>query len=111
MLLATMENPGKYNEIEEVLGLVSADAWEGVSITSEIFARIKNVLGGKVKTIENRFSKATNRAWNSLIDQAKEAGANAVLGLDVETMIVPLRGGFMVGCSITGTAVNIREKS
>lgn len=110
MLLTTIENPGDQYETEEVLGLVSAGAAEGVSIFSEFWVKIRNVIGGRVPSIDASLDMAAGRAWNKLTREAERIGANAVIGLDIEVVVVPYRKGLLAYHCLTGTAVRLRKK-
>lgn len=110
MLLTTTDSLGDGYEIVEVLGLVSAGATEGVSVFSEFWAKIRNVIGGHVPSIDACLDQAASRAWDKLVEEAEGIGADAVVGLDMEVVVLPYRKGLMVHHCLAGTAVKTRRK-
>jgi uncharacterized protein YbjQ (UPF0145 family) len=65
-------------------GLVSGDAILGANIFSDIFAGIRDIVGGRSAAYERELRRAKDIALQEMTDQAKALGANAVIGIDLD---------------------------
>jgi uncharacterized protein YbjQ (UPF0145 family) len=85
-------------------GLVSGEAILGANIFKDIFAGIRDIVGGRSATYEKELERAKNLAIQEMVDQAQAMGANAVLAIDLDYETVG-QGGSMLMVSASGTAV------
>ncbi len=104
--LLTVSNLEGY-EIDEYYGLVSGHAIVGANFVKDFFARVADVTGGRVAGYEKALNAATEGALTSMAMRARKQGANAVIGIDVDTGAV---NGRMLQASATGTAVLLVRK-
>ena len=105
MLLTTTNNiEGK--PIQEYLGLVTAETIIGANIFKDIFAGIRDIVGGRSGTYERVIEEARTNALRELEMRAQQMGANAVVGIDLDFETVG-SGGSMLMVVATGTAVRI----
>jgi uncharacterized protein YbjQ (UPF0145 family) len=88
--------------IKKVLGVVSGLTPRTRGVGGKIVAGIQSMLGGEVTAFSYEIEKARVEAMNRVIDKARDIGANAIVGLDIETSDV-LQS--LVLISATGTAV------
>ena len=105
MLISTTPNiEGK--RIKKYLGLVSSEAILGANIFKDIFAGIRDIVGGRSAAYEKELRSAKEIAVSEMEEEAKSLGANAVVGvdLDYETIGVGPRGNMLM-VSASGTAV------
>ena len=110
MLLTTTDSlPEHLYVIERILGLVHGETIFGAHIGKDILAGITNVLGGRSGTYENELLEARKKAEEELIERAGKIGANAIIGIKYDFEIFG-EGGSMFLATISGTAVQIREK-
>jgi uncharacterized protein YbjQ (UPF0145 family) len=72
-------------------------------------AGFESMLGGEVTAFTSELEKARLDAIRRVRDKAADLGANAIVGLDLETSDMGLQLGVIV-ISATGTAVVIEEK-
>jgi uncharacterized protein YbjQ (UPF0145 family) len=88
------------------LGLVSGEAILGANIFRDLFASIRDIVGGRSAAYERELREAKRIAIAEMVQQAQEMGANAVVGvdLDYETITVGSGGGMLM-VSASGTAV------
>ena len=95
--------------VEAYLGLVQGEAILGANIFRDLFAGIRDIVGGRSGAYESELRKARQIALDEMQAQAAELGANAIIGIDVdpETIQVGQRGGNMLMVSASGTAVRI----
>ena len=105
MLLTTTNNiEGK--PIQQYIGIVTAEAIIGANIFKDIFAGIRDIVGGRSGTYERVIEEARANALHELEGKAQQLGANAVVGIDLDFETVG-SGGSMLMVVATGTAVRI----
>ncbi len=84
-------------------GVVVGEAILGANVIRDLFAGITDILGGRSGAYEEELGKARNIALSELEDRAKERGANAVVGVDLDYEVI----NNMLMVSASGTAVTI----
>jgi uncharacterized protein YbjQ (UPF0145 family) len=94
------------NPIKQYLGVVSAEAIIGANIFKDLFAGLRDIVGGRSGTYERVIEEARRDAMNELAQKAQQMGANAVIGIDLDFETVG-SGGSMLMVIATGTAVKI----
>ena len=103
MLIVTSDGiEGK--RIVEYFGIVSGDAIVGANVFRDIFARVRDVVGGRAGGYEAALRGAKQHAIEDMIGEAEAAGANAVVAVDLDYEVV---GESMLMVSANGTAVRI----
>jgi uncharacterized protein YbjQ (UPF0145 family) len=85
-------------------GLVSGEAILGANIFKDLFAGIRDIVGGRSATYEKELERAKGLAIQEMVDQAQAMGANAVIAIDLDYETVG-QGGSMLMVSASGTAV------
>jgi uncharacterized protein YbjQ (UPF0145 family) len=90
--------------ITRYLGLVSGEAILGANIFRDIFAGIRDIVGGRSAAYEQELRKAKDLAVREMVQQAAALGANAVVGVDLDYETIG-QGGSMLMVSASGTAV------
>ena len=94
--------------VKRYLGLVSGEAILGANIFKDMFAGIRDIVGGRSAAYEIELRKAKQIAMDEMMEQAQELGANAVVGVDLDYETIQLgSGGGMLMVSASGTAVVI----
>ena len=87
-------------------GLVGGDAILGANMFRDFFAGIRDILGGRSGAYEKVLRNAKNEAINDMMEQAREVGANAIVGVDLDYETIQIEnGGSMLMVSASGTAV------
>ena len=105
MLISTTSTlDGK--RITKYLGLVTGEAILGANIFRDIFAGIRDIVGGRSAAYEQELRRAKDIAIKEMSDQAAAVGANAIVGVDLDYENVGQSGGMLM-VSATGTAVVI----
>jgi uncharacterized protein YbjQ (UPF0145 family) len=103
MLISTTSSlDGK--PITKYLGLVSGEAILGANIFRDIFAGIRDIVGGRSAAYEQELRKAKDIAIREMVEQAQALGANAIVGVDLDYENVGQSGGMLM-VSASGTAV------
>lgn len=103
-MLVTTTSTLDGQRITRYLGLVSGEAILGANIFRDLFAGIRDIVGGRSAAYEQELRKAKDIAVQEMIDQAKSLGANAVVGVDLDYETVGQSGGMLM-VSASGTAV------
>ncbi len=85
-------------------GLVSGDAILGANIFRDLFAGIRDIVGGRSAAYEKELRRAKDLAIQEMTEQAQALGANAVIAIDLDFETVG-QGGSMLMVSASGTAV------
>ena len=85
-------------------GLVTGEAILGANIFRDLFAGIRDIVGGRSAAYEKELRRAKDLAIQEMVDQAQAMGANAVIAIDLDYETVG-QGGSMLMVSASGTAV------
>ncbi len=92
--------------ITKYLGLVSGEAILGANIFRDLFAGIRDIVGGRSAAYETELRKAKTIALEEMQDEAERLGGNAVVGVDLDYETITMgSGGGMLMVSASGTAV------
>lgn len=94
-------------QITEYHGVVTGEAILGANIFKDIFASIRDVVGGRSAAYEEELRKARTIAFEELSQEAADLGANAIVGIDIDYETVGAQGGMLM-VSVSGTAVTVR---
>jgi len=89
-------------KIVKYLGLVSGEAIMGANIFKDLFAGIRDIVGGRAAAYEKELRKAKEIAINEMVEEARKLGANAILSIDLDYETI---GQSMLMVSASGTAV------
>jgi Uncharacterized conserved protein len=101
MILTTTPNiEGK--AIKDYLGLVTGEAIMGANIVRDIFASVTDIVGGRSGAYEEKLNDARRIAIDEMVDKARQKGANAVVGVDLDYEVI--RDGMLM-VAASGTAV------
>jgi len=90
--------------ITRYAGLVTGEAILGANIFKDLFAGIRDIVGGRSATYENELRSARDIAVTELTQAAVELGCNAVVGVDIDYETVGSSGSMLM-VSVSGTAV------
>ncbi|MDH4606988.1 heavy metal-binding domain-containing protein [Pseudomonas sp. BN102] len=92
--------------IRDYKGIVVGEAILGANVFRDLFAGIRDIIGGRSGAYEKELAKAREIAFEELSERAEKLGANAVVGIDIDYEVVG-QNGSMLMVSISGTAVVI----
>jgi uncharacterized protein YbjQ (UPF0145 family) len=90
--------------VARYLGVVVGEAIVGANIVKDLFANIRDIVGGRSQAYEEELQKARDIAFRELEEQARARGADAVVGVDLDYEVVG-GSGSMLMVSVSGTAV------
>ena len=92
-------------EIAAYLGIVTGEAILGANIFKDLFAGIRDIVGGRSGAYEEELRKARTIALDELAALARQLGADAVVGIDLDYETVGQ--GSMLMVTVSGTAVRL----
>lgn len=92
--------------VVQYLGVVSAESIIGANIFKDLFAGLRDIVGGRSETYERVIEEARNNAMNEMVKKAQSLGGNAVIGIDLDFETVGSSGSMLMVLA-TGTAVII----
>jgi uncharacterized protein YbjQ (UPF0145 family) len=96
-------------EIVEVLGMVSGEAILGANIFKDMFASVRDIVGGRSAAYEKELRKAKEIAIQEMENEASALGGNAIVGVDLDYESLQIgAGGNMLMVSANGTAVRLK---
>jgi uncharacterized protein YbjQ (UPF0145 family) len=93
-------------ERSQYLGIVHGEAIIGANIFRDMFASVRDVVGGRAGGYERALSGARDAAMEDLIESAREMGATGVIGIDFDYEVLGEANGMMM-VAVSGTAVRI----
>lgn len=96
-------------EITSYLGIVSGDAVCGTNIFRDMFASIRDVVGGRASSYEKVFADAKEMAIETLKERAAAQGADAIVGIDLDYEVIGGDSKTLLMVSANGTAVKLRR--
>lgn len=102
ILSTTPQLEGK--TIKEYKGVVFGETIIGANLFKDLFASIRDIVGGRSGSYEKVLAEARETAMNEMAHRAQLLGANAVVGIDVDYEVVG-QSGSMLMVSTSGTAV------
>lgn len=103
MLLTTTPTiEGK--KIVRYCGVLTGEAILGANVFKDLFAGIRDIVGGRSATYERELQRARDIAMRELEERANQAGANAVVGIDLDYEVLGKDNGMLM-VSASGTAV------
>ena len=93
--------------VERYLGIVTGEAILGANLFRDIFANIRDIVGGRSGAYEKELAQARDIALQEMQDRAQQLGANAVLGVDLDYEVLGQANGMLM-VSASGTAVVVK---
>jgi uncharacterized protein YbjQ (UPF0145 family) len=92
------------HRITRYCGVVAGEAILGANVFKDLFAGIRDLVGGRSATYERELQRARDIAIQEMQDKAAGLGANAVVGVDLDYEVLG-QGNGMLMVSASGTAV------
>ena len=103
-MIITTTNGIDGKRIREYKGVVAGEAVVGANIFRDMFAGIRDIVGGRSGSYEKVLRNAREAAIEEISEQAEEIGANAIVGVDVDYEVLGKENGMLM-VSVSGTAV------
>lgn len=91
-------------KISRYCGVVAGEAILGANLFKDLFAGIRDMVGGRSATYEKELQRAREIALAEMQEKARALGGNAVVGVDLDYEVLG-QGNGMLMVSASGTAV------
>ncbi|MFM9977822.1 MAG: heavy metal-binding domain-containing protein [Sphingomonadaceae bacterium] len=92
--------------VAQYLGVVAGEVIVGANLFRDLFASVRDIVGGRSGSYENVLRDARKTAFSEIAEEARALGANAVVGIDIDYEVLG-QGGSMLMVSVSGTAVKL----
>jgi uncharacterized protein YbjQ (UPF0145 family) len=92
--------------VRTYLGLVTGEAILGANLFRDLFAGIRDIVGGRSAAYERELAKARQVALDEMSDKARQLGADAIVGIDLDYEVLGAQSGMLM-VSASGTAVKL----
>ena len=92
--------------VADYLGVVTGEVIVGANIFKDLFAGIRDIVGGRSGAYESTLRDARATALEELKNEARALGADAVIGVDLDYETLG-QGGTMLMVTASGTAVKL----
>jgi len=93
-------------QITGYLGVITGEAIMGANVFRDMFAGLRDIVGGRSGSYEKELRKARDVAMEELQEAAREMGADAVVGVDLDYEVLGGNNGMLM-VSVSGTAVKL----
>ena len=90
--------------VSRYLGVVTGEAIIGANVFRDIFASVRDIVGGRSATYEKGLAEARTVAMTEMEQRASAIGSNAVIGIDLDYEVLGQNNGMLM-VSVSGTAV------
>ena len=90
----------------QYLGIVTGEVIVGANIFKDLFAGVRDIVGGRSGAYESTLRSARDQAFAEVEADATRLGANAVIGIDIDYEVIG-KGGSMLMVTVSGTAVRL----
>ena len=92
--------------VREYKGVVIGEAILGAHVFRDLFAGVRDIVGGRSGSYEKSLREARQIAFKEAEDEARALGADAVIGVDIDYEVIGEKGSMMM-VSVSGTAVTL----
>ena len=92
--------------VASYLGIVTGEVIVGANIFSDLFASVRDIVGGRSGAYESALRDARHQAFAELELEARDLGADAVIGIDIDYEVLG-KAGSMLMVTASGTAVKL----
>ena len=104
MIISTSPNIGG-KKITETLGIARGNTVRSRNAARDIFAALKNIVGGEIDEYTKLQAESREEALKRLIDDGKKLGANAIINIRFNTSVITQGTSEMLAY---GTAVTVK---
>ncbi len=92
--------------VSQYLGVVTGEVIVGANLFKDLFAGIRDIVGGRSGAYESTLRSARDTAFQELEAEATRLGANAVIGVDIDYEVIGKEGSMLM-VTVSGTAVRL----
>ncbi|HYC77505.1 MAG TPA: heavy metal-binding domain-containing protein [Planctomycetota bacterium] len=95
--------------VAEYLGIVTGEAIIGTNLFRDLFASVRDLVGGRSGAYEQVLVEARETALREISEEARRRGADAVVGVDLDYETIGAQSAMLM-VSASGTAVRLRRR-
>ena len=106
-MIITTTDTVEGRSVSGYLGIVTGDAVMGTNLFRDLFAGIRNIVGGRSGSYEKELRNAKAAALEALVEEAESLGADAVVAIDLDYEAIGGDSSTMLMVSANGTAVKL----
>jgi uncharacterized protein YbjQ (UPF0145 family) len=103
-MLITTTSAVDGHPITKYLGVVTGEAIIGANVFRDMFAAVRDIVGGRSATYERGLAEARQVALSEMSTRAQELGATAIVGVDFDYEVLGQNNGMLM-VAVSGTAV------
>jgi len=103
-MILTTTNSIEGKRVTAYLGIVTGETIIGANLFRDIFASVRDVVGGRSGAYEEVLREAKDTALSEMTDKANSYGADAIIGIDLDYETI--RNGMLM-VTASGTAVKL----
>lgn len=92
--------------INQYLGVVSGEVILGANIFKDLFAGIRDIVGGRSGAYEKSLQDAQSASFIEIKEKTEKLVANAVVEIDIDYETIGTNSSMLM-VSVTGTAIEI----
>lgn len=92
--------------VREYLGIVTGEVIVGANIFKDLFASVRDIVGGRSGSYESTLREARKTSLDEIAQEALAMGADAVIGIDLDYEVLG-QGGSMLMVTASATAVKL----
>ena len=105
-MIVTTTHTVEGRKIADYKGLVSGEAVIGANVFRDVFASIRDFVGGRSGSYEKVLKSARDEAMRDMMEDAERLGADAIVGIDLDYEVVGQSSSMLI-CIASGTAVTL----
>lgn len=105
MLMTTTPNVEGRN-IHQYHGVVTGEAIIGANFMKDMFAAVRDIVGGRAGAYEKTLRTARETAFEEMAAEATRLGANAIVSIDIDYEVLGEKNGMLM-VAVSGTAVTL----
>ena len=92
--------------VTQYLGIVTGEVIVGANIFKDMFAGVRDIVGGRSGSYEKTLRSAREEAFAEVEELATKLGASAVIGVDIDYQVIGKEGSMLM-VTVSGTAVKL----
>jgi len=105
-MIVTTTNTLDGQPIAQYLGIVTGEAILGANIMKDLFAGVRDLVGGRSAAYERELAQARELAISEMTEKAQSMGANAIIAVDIDYETIGSNGSMLM-VAASGTAVRV----
>jgi uncharacterized protein YbjQ (UPF0145 family) len=109
-MIVTTTNTVDGRPVQQYFGVVTGEAILGANVFRDVFASIRDIIGGRSGSYEKVLRDARDMAIEEMTEEARRRGADAVIGVDLDYETIGDTGSMLM-VSASGTAVRLSPAS